>query len=101
MLKKQTSEQPRFLLNEMYFLWVDKEEEPPPFLNPKSYVHRAKNKREAARIIKTLGFPLIISFGKGSLNTAKYIKKTYVKSPEFTYRIHCMELKGKIKRIME
>jgi len=82
----------------MYVLWVGKE---PIKIMSYSYLYVAKTLHEAKEIMNKYGFPLIASFGDGTIKIAKFIKENEEHLPNgFTYRIHGEKSKKRIKRIM-
>jgi hypothetical protein len=84
----------------MYFLWVG--EEPLPKFVQHSCVRVARTTVQAKKIIGELGFPMIVSFGRGSIPLAHFIHENRTSLPEnFTFRVHHHRNMDKIKEIMK
>lgn len=82
-----------------YILWFDSEKPPPDFIATRA-MRVARTTRQARKIIEKDGLPLIVSFGAGSIDFAKFLASNFHLTYGFTFRVHHEPLKKVIAEIM-
>lgn len=90
----------RHCLKLSYILWIGAEERPGDLISRNQAFHVARTTRQANKLIKSLGLPLIVSFGQGSINFARSLRRQELPDG-FTYRIHNTSIRDQITRIMK